>query len=136
MQARRGLLESLVDEERTLLFFEVPHRVRESLEELENNFGNSRRMAVCRELTKLHEEILRGTVQELRAHFSDVEPKGEFTLVVAGAQKGRLWEEVAVRDALRQLLEDGAGPSEAARQVAAESGWNRRDVYKMILEDR
>jgi len=133
---RRRLLESLADEERTLLFFEVPHRLRPTLEDLESSFGNNRQVAICRELTKLHEQILRGTLQEVRTHFLEVEPRGEFTLVIAGAPKGSLWDEDAVREAVFLWLGKGMSPSEAARQVAAESGWKRRDVYKMTLEDK
>jgi 16S rRNA (cytidine1402-2'-O)-methyltransferase len=133
---RRRLLESLQNEERTLLFFEVPHRIRQTLEELENSFGISRPIAICRELTKLHEEILRGTLQDMVTHFSDVEPRGEFTLVVAGAPKDRMWDEGTVREAVLQQLEMGNSPSEVARRVAADSGWKRRDVYKVTLEDK
>jgi 16S rRNA (cytidine1402-2'-O)-methyltransferase len=135
-KARGDVFKSLAKEERTLIFFEVPHRLRKTLEELEDHFGQDRAVAVCRELTKLHEEILRGSLGAIRAHFSDVEPKGEFTLVVAGRKKKELWEEDAVRKSVLQLLEGGISPSEAARQVAADSGWKRRDVYKMTLEDQ
>jgi len=133
---RRRLLESLADEERTLLFFEVPHRLKQTLEDLELSFGKDRLVAICRELTKLHEEILRGTLQEVRTHFSNVEPRGEFTLVIGGAPKGGLWDEGAVHEAVLLWQGKGMGPSEVARRVAAASGWNRRDVYKMIMEDK
>jgi len=133
---RRRLLETLVEEPRTLLFFEVPHRLRKTLEDLELYFGTSRDVAICRELTKLHEEILRGNLQEMRTHYSKVDPRGEFTIVIAGAPKGMRWEENAVREAISLKLGNGMSRSETAREVAAASGWKRQEVYRMTLEDQ
>jgi 16S rRNA (cytidine1402-2'-O)-methyltransferase len=92
-------------------------------------------MAVCRELTKMHEQILRGTVKEMREHFDEEAPRGEFTLVIAGAPAEVAWEEAAVREALAARLRQGRNPSEAAREVAAEAGWPRKEVYRLTLED-
>jgi len=83
---RQRLLSSIVDEPRTIVAFETPHRLREALIDIEEILGN-RRLSVCRELTKIHEEIFRGRVSQAREHF--VEPKGEFTLVIEG--KTRAW---------------------------------------------
>jgi 16S rRNA (cytidine1402-2'-O)-methyltransferase len=83
---RQRLLSSIVDEPRTIVAFETPHRLREALSDIEEILGN-RRLSVCRELTKVHEEIFRGRVSQAREHF--VEPRGEFSLVIEG--KTRAW---------------------------------------------
>ncbi|OGO17742.1 MAG: 16S rRNA (cytidine(1402)-2'-O)-methyltransferase [Chloroflexi bacterium RBG_16_48_8] len=131
---RKKALQSVADEHRTLLFFEVPHRLNQTLEEIEAVLGGERQIACCRELTKMHEEILRGTVMEMREHFKEVEPRGEFTLVIAGALANVRWDEGAVHKAILIRLEEGMSPSEVARQVAIESKWRRQDVYRIILE--
>jgi 16S rRNA (cytidine1402-2'-O)-methyltransferase len=104
--------------------------------DLESVFGAARRAAVCRELTKIHEEVQRGTLAELRSLFQEVEPRGEFTLVVAGAEAGERWSEAQVRAALRERDRLGDPPSRAARQVAERSGWTRSEVYRLKLDER
>ncbi len=131
---RRRLLESIAGEPRTVVAFEVPHRLPATLEALEAAAGPERPMAVCRELTKLHEEILRGSVGEMREHFREHEPRGEFTLVIGGAAEQERWDEEAVRAALDARLAEGLKPSQAAREVAQESGWPRREVYRLAVE--
>jgi 16S rRNA (cytidine1402-2'-O)-methyltransferase len=83
---RQRLLSSIVDEPRTIVTFETPHRLTEALSDIEEILGN-RRLSVCRELTKVHEEIFRGRVSQAKEHFS--EPRGEFTLIIEG--KTRAW---------------------------------------------
>jgi 16S rRNA (cytidine1402-2'-O)-methyltransferase len=123
-------------EPRTLVFFEVPHRLRAALADLVRELGGGRPAAVCRELTKLHEEIRRGTLESLADHFAQEAPRGEITLVVAGATEGGRWGEAQVRAALRQRRASGESPTRASRGVAEESGWPRREVYGLALEDR
>ena len=132
---RRHLLDELVGERRTLLAFEVRHRLREALEDLETILGPERPAAVCRELTKVHEEIVRGSLSNLREHFAVNKPRGEFTLVIKGALTGVRWDESEVRAALRDRMASGLNPSEAAREVADKAGWKRREVYRLTLED-
>ncbi len=134
-QARRRLLAEVARERRTLLLFEAPHRLRKSLADIEAVLG-ARQVAVCRELTKLHEEVWRGGIAEARAFFDEVEPRGEFTLVVSGAaQEQDPWDEIRVREALDELLAQGVKRSAAARRVAAASGWSRSVVYGLGLSD-
>jgi 16S rRNA (cytidine1402-2'-O)-methyltransferase len=133
---RRRMLEGQTNQALTMVFFEVPHRLRASLADLEAAFGAERQAAVCRELTKLHEEIRRGTLSELRRHFEENEPRGEFTLVIAGAAPAERWSEAEVRAALRQRSRQGDSPSRAARHVAASSGWRRSEVYRLTVVDR
>ena len=133
---RRKLFESLKNERRTLVAFESPHRVRAALEDLLATLGD-RRIAACRELTKLHEEVFRGTVSEALEHFA--EPRGEFTIVVEGATVGAqglapLRPEAEIRQQLARLRSAGVKGREAARHVSAETGWPQRDVYRLWTE--
>jgi 16S rRNA (cytidine1402-2'-O)-methyltransferase len=133
---RRRLLEAHAGDGATLVFFEVPHRLRSALIDLEAIFGADRPAAVCRELTKIHEEIRRGPLSELRRYFTENDPRGEFTLVVSGAPPEERWSEAEVRAALRRRRRQGDSASHAARHVAETSGWRRGDVYRLTLEDR
>ena len=133
---RRKLLAEVAGERRTLITFEAPHRLRQSLADFETALGGDRPLAVCRELTKLHEEVWRGTVAGARAYFDQVKPRGEFTLVIGGApeEEREHWGEERVRAALDELLAQGVRRSAAARRVAAASGWGRQEVYRLGLE--
>lgn len=133
---RRSALESLAGEHRTLVLFEVPHRLRRALDDMILIFGPQRPVAVCRELTKMHEEILRGSLQTVRAHFNDVEPRGEFTLVIGGAPQGERWMQDKVQAEAARRMERGNSPSQVAREIALESGWPRREVYQLIMEEK
>lgn len=133
---RRKLLASLTEEERTMVAFEAPHRLHASLQDMLSVFGDRRKAAACRELTKLHEEIIRGSLAELIHHFTSQKPRGEFTIVVAGKSQGDRWEESRVRDLIRSFVARGDKPSEAARHVAAQSGWTRKQVYQLMLEEQ
>lgn len=135
---RRELLEQLVKQPYTLLFYESPHRIKETLKELEAVFGD-RPAAACRELTKKFEEFNRSTLLGLQHHFAAVEPRGEFTLVVQGA--GAMPEadlgstdEVSLPEAVALLMAKGAAKKDALRQVAVDRGISRRDVYQAVLE--
>ena len=128
------LLSGLVTERRTILAFEVPHRLRATLAAMEHAFGPDRPVAVCRELTKLHEEIMRGSLAEVRAHFESAEPRGEITLVIGAGDSALAWDEQAVREAVAQRMSRGLRRSEAAREVAAEAGWPRSKVYRLAEE--
>ena len=133
---RCRLLADVAQERRTLILFETPHRLCKSLTDIETELGD-RPLAICRELTKLHEEIWRGTVAEARDHFDAVRPRGEFTLVLGGApQEHEPWDENRVRVALDGLLAQGMGRSTAARTVAADAGWRRSEVYRLGLGAR
>ncbi|TCL33254.1 16S rRNA (cytidine1402-2'-O)-methyltransferase [Anaerospora hongkongensis] len=135
---RRELLEQLVKQPYTLLFYESPHRIKETLKELETAFGD-RPAAACRELTKKFEEFNRSTLLGLQQHFAAVEPRGEFTLVVQGAGAGPepdlgSKDEVSLPEAVALLMAKGAAKKDALRQVAVDRGISRRDVYQAVLE--
>lgn len=127
---RRRALESLRDERRTLVLYEAPHRLLDTLADILATLGD-RPVAIARELTKVHEEIWRGTVSEARAHFAEHPPRGEFTLVIGGAAEPQTWSKEQVRQALAQRLAEGWSARDATTDVAARSGWPKRDVYRM-----
>jgi 16S rRNA (cytidine1402-2'-O)-methyltransferase len=130
---RRAMLEEIAGLPYTLIFLETPPRLLSALEDLRAVLGD-RQSAVARELTKLYEEIFRGPLSEAHAHFTAHEPRGEFTLVIAGAvQEKKVWDEDRLRAALVAHLKGGETPAQVANQVATQSGWPRREVYKMLL---
>ncbi len=131
---RRRLLSEVSSLPYTLIFLEAPHRLLSALEDLRQIFGD-RPIAVARELTKLHEEIFRGTVSAAQEHFTVQEPRGEFTLVIAGSSSQEAeWTEEQVNRILEARLEQGEAPSQIASQVAEESGWKKREVYRRVME--
>lgn len=130
---RRRLLDQVAREEHTLVAFETPHRLRESLADMEAVLGD-RPLALCREMTKVYEEIWRGTVSEARSCFAEEEPRGEFTVVVGGVpEEEQRWDEEQVRAALEDLLAQGVRRPDAAKRVAELSGWDRSAVYQLSL---
>lgn len=118
----------------TLIFLETPHRLQAALGDLLLELGD-RQITVARELTKMHEEIYRGTITEAAAHFEAKPPKGEITLVVGGApDDASLWQFEQVQAALKEGLARGESPSSLAREISAQSGWKRREVYRIVTE--
>jgi len=132
---RRKLLESVARERRTLVAYESPRRLVETLEDIQSALGE-RPLAVARELTKLHEQVLRGTPAELLRQFRRQGVKGEITLVVGGAtdQKSRLWGKDEVTTAVAERLAAGEGPAAAAKAIAELSGHPRRAVYQLAVK--
>jgi len=130
---RRQRLASVAGERHTLVAFEAPHRLLASLADLQAVLGD-RRIALARELTKVYEEVWRGSISQALAHLEENPPRGEFTLVIEGA-KGELatWDEGQVREALADLLAEGVGRKEAVKAVAELAGWPKREVYKVAL---
>ncbi len=130
---RKRALERLKSERRTLIFYEAPHRVGDTLADMLAVFGN-RALCAARELTKVHEEIWRGSLADALQRFG-TEALGEFVLVVAGAVEADRWDEDRVRAAVQAEIEHGVSAAEAARQVAAMSGWNKRAVYALLNKE-
>jgi 16S rRNA (cytidine1402-2'-O)-methyltransferase len=129
--ARRRALESLIDEPGSIIALEAPHRIPAALEDILVTLGD-RRLAVCRELTKLHEEVFRGTVSEAIRHFT--EPRGEFTLVIEGkGTKDRLQLTETVERQLHRMYLAGATAKEAVATVAGETGLPKKELYQTWL---
>ena len=130
-QSRREHLASLGQEQRTMIFYEAPHKLRATLADLAETFGGERRIALCRELTKLHEEVLRTTLSAAIAHFAQTEPRGEFVLVLEGAAPA-LQQEPCGRDveqALRQALDEGLTGRDAVKRVSEQCRLPKNQVY-------
>jgi 16S rRNA (cytidine1402-2'-O)-methyltransferase len=129
---RRDAIRSIAAFPYTLVLYEAPHRLLETLADLFDVLG-PRPIAIARELTKLHEEIWRGTVDTALTYFGQSEPRGEFVLVIAGAPNlpEQVWTEEQVKEALAMRLAAGEPRSTAARAVADEARWPRRVVYDL-----
>ncbi|MBP2019403.1 16S rRNA (cytidine1402-2'-O)-methyltransferase [Symbiobacterium terraclitae] len=135
---RRQALERLKGEMRTVLLYEAPHRLQETLADLRAALGD-RRAAACRELTKLHEEYVRGTLSALIDHFAAHPPRGEFVLVVEGAEPAAPAERPeasSLARAVSELEAQGVDRKAAMKEVAQRLGVSRRAVYQALLEER
>lgn len=139
--ARARRLAELAGERRTMVFFEAPHRVLATLDAMIEWFGRERRCALARELTKAHEEVLRGTLAVVRERLADQGERGELTLVVAGAPEEPAGESRGAAEAdlvaeVGRLVEAGATTRDAVSEVARASGRPRRAVYQAVLAAR
>lgn len=134
---RRTRLEELKGERRTMIFYEAPHKLCATLDDLAEAFGPGRRISLCRELTKLHEEVRRTTLEEAEAYYRDNPPKGEFVLVVEGAQPA-VPEEITLEEGIRQVAQlrdrEGLSLKDAAKRVAAETGLPKNELYQGSLK--
>jgi 16S rRNA (cytidine1402-2'-O)-methyltransferase len=129
--ARESLLNALAEEPRTLVAYESPNRLLDTLAAIQTTLSE-RPLCVARELTKIYEEFVRGTAREVIAYYTPNPPRGEVVLVIGGAAADEsVWDETRVRAALLALLDNGESLSRAAKTVAAQSGWNRRNVYAL-----
>jgi len=132
--ARRELVARMRREVATLILYEAPDRVAETLADLAASLGADRRAAVARELTKLHEEVIRGSLGELAAELAASPRRGEHTLVVAGADEETAdAAEVDLEAAVRELLAEGLGPKDVAARLVARTGVARRRIYQLAL---
>jgi len=137
-QARRARLEQLRSERATLVFYETPHRIREALLDVREILGD-RRAAIARELTKLHEQFIRGPVSEIIAHFDANEPRGEMTLVIAGNREDNLKpvESISISEQVELLArERGLSRSDAIKQAARSRGLSKREAYQLLLGEK
>ena len=137
-RSRREHLESLKNETRTMIFHEAPHKLRPTLADFCEAFGPERRIALCRELTKLHEEVRRCTLGEAAEYYRDHDPRGEYVLVVAGAERSKaavLTPEEGAAQVLA-LVDAGQRLKDAAREVAEHTGLSKNDLYAAALEAR
>jgi 16S rRNA (cytidine1402-2'-O)-methyltransferase len=128
---QRAILEEVADVRATLIFYESPRRVAETVQRMGEVWGN-RPIALCREMTKLYEEVWRGDLEGASEHLAEHPPRGEYTLVVGGArEEEQVWDVERVRGALVEAMAGGLSHSQAAREVAARSGWPRSEVYDL-----
>ncbi len=133
-QARRQRLSELQTQTRTMVLYEAPHRLTQTLEDLAIALGTDRAIVLARELTKLHEEFWRGTLAQAIAHSATHPPRGEFTLVIAGATPtARQWSEAELLVELQTLINQGLSHSEASRHLANQTQLSRRNLYQLAL---
>ena len=125
---QRATLAEVAGLRATLLIYESPRRVQATLANALAVLGN-RPVALCRELTKLYEEVWRGDLESALAHLEKIPPRGEYTLVIGGVLEESRWDEARVRAALAETLAQGHSRSQAAREIAKQSGWHRREIY-------
>lgn len=129
--ARRHLLESIAEESNTIVALETPHRLAAALDDILVVLGD-RKTAVCRELTKMHEEVFRGTIEQAIRHFT--EPRGEFTLVIEGKDEGdKLQLNTEIKKRLKDMCRDGVTAKDAVAIVADETSLSKRELYRAWL---
>lgn len=133
-KSRREHLESLKDEHRTMIFYEAPHKLMRTLEDMRDCFGADRKISLCREITKLHEETVRTTLGEAVAYFTEKPPKGEFVLVIEGAPEAEPC--LSLEDALglvEHYRSEGLSRKAACKRAAEESGIKANTLYDASL---
>lgn len=136
-KSRRDHLEAVKDDTHTLIFYEAPHKLLATLTDMRNAFGADRKIALARELTKIHEEVRRTTLGEAVEYYTENNPKGEFVLVIEGAEPPAPPEmtlEEAV-DMARQLVEEGMRPTDAAKQVSAQTPFRKSEIYTALINE-
>lgn len=134
VKERQARLELLRSETRTVVFYEAPHRISKTLNDLAMVIGGAREIVLARELTKIHEEFWRGTIEGAIALYAQRQPKGEYTLVLKGAAEANLIMSVPeLKLELQQLLDQGVTRSQASRQLAKLTTLSRREIYQLDL---
>lgn len=137
---RKLVVEDLIDRRETIIFYEAPHRLLDTLEFLLESFGN-RQISICRELTKMHEEILRLALSEAAAYYKENEPRGEYVLVLQGKseeeiekEKKEEWENLSIEEHILKYINMGYSKKESIKMVAKERNLSKSEVYKHSLE--
>lgn len=134
-QSRREHLSEVAAEKRTMIFYEAPHKLSATLRDMLEAFGD-RRIAIVREITKIHEEVIRTTLQEATEAYPDNNLKGEIVLIIEGAKEGRK-EELTLEDAVnlaKEFVDKGMSKSDAAKTAAKQSGLKKNDIYKLLQD--
>ena len=133
---RKALLKELKSQPRTVIFYESPHRIKDTLAEMAEIIGDERKVALCRELTKIHEEIDAKTISEHIAAFTENDPRGEYVMVMEGAdpaetarEESLKWAEISVKDHVDGLISAGLDRKAAIKQAAEERGVSRNEIY-------
>ena len=134
-KSRREHLEGLKAERRTMIFYEAPHKLMRTLEDMKNAFGEDRKISLCRELTKLHEQTLRTTLGGALEYFTQTPPKGEFVLVIDGApEKENALDIAEVLELVERYRAEGLGHKAACKKAAADTGFSVNELYSSSLK--
>ncbi len=139
---RKEILRDLREELRTIVIYEAPHRLLQTLEELRDTLGGGRRIAVCRELTKKHETVLRTTLEEAVLHYRQETPRGECVLVIRGRsreerrqEQEEAWKALPLEEHMARYTDQGMDRKEAMKQVARDRGCSKREIYQQLLKE-
>ena len=135
---RKERLEKLSNEDRTMIFHEAPHKLRDTLDDFEKYFGSDRKISLCRELTKLNEEVMRVTVGEAVAYYKENDPRGEYVLVVEGATlttDSSALSDISIEEQVLIYMKGGMSKMDAVKKTAKERGIPKNDVYKLFNND-
>lgn len=139
---RAIVLNELKNETRTIILYEAPHRLVRTLEELIQTIDKTRRVSICRELTKKHETVFRTTLADARNYYQSHAPKGECVIIIEGKgrqqireEEVRRWEEMEIEDHMRHYEEQGISRKEAMKLVAKDRGVSKREIYQYLLEN-
>lgn len=137
---RKAVLDELSEETRTFVLYEAPHRLKKTMNELQKNLGGDKRIAICRELTKKFETVIKMTLDEACEYYEQNEPKGEYVLVLEGASRERKqlqeqeqWKELTVEEHMKYYQDQGLDKKEAMKCVAKDRGVSKRDIYAQLL---
>ena len=137
---RREHLDSLKNEKRTMIFHEAPHKLRNTLSDLAEAFGGSRRIALCRELTKLNEQVERTTLAGAMEIYTAKEPRGEYVLVIEGAsesaESSAFWQEMSIQEHVRHYVDTGMSEKDAIKAAAKDRGVHKNEVYSVVVEQK
>ena len=131
-------LASVAKSTHTLIFYEAPHKLQSTLEDMLRFFGD-RKISLCRELTKMHEEVIRTTLSQAVQMYKQVKPKGEFVLVIEGANESELSKAETIEDALAQvrvLVDKGMRGADACKEIAKATGFSKGELYTKLLEEK
>ncbi|MBO5682504.1 MAG: 16S rRNA (cytidine(1402)-2'-O)-methyltransferase [Clostridia bacterium] len=136
---RKKRLETLAKEERTMIFHEAPHKLRDTLTDMAECFGENRKIALCRELTKLNEEVMRVTLGGAVAYYKEHDPRGEYVLVLEGAPEGSAeaseLSDMSPREQVELYMAGGMSKMDAIKKCAKERGVPKNDIYKLFAND-
>ena len=132
---RREHLENVKDDTHTLIFYEAPHKLKATLEDMKKFFGGERKIALARELTNIHEEIIRTTIDGAIEFYSEASPRGEYVLVVEGAHvtgnetEASFWQDMSIKEHVEKYIADGMTQKDAIKAAASDRGASKRDIY-------
>ena len=140
-QDKRSFIEDIKDRTETIIIYESPYRILDTIDTLKEGLGN-RKVAICRELTKLHEEIFRGTLEEAKIHFEENAPKGEFVCVISGKTDKEIeeentskWISMSIEEHIIHYIDnEGMKKKDAIKQVAKDRGVAKSEIYKFSLD--
>ena len=131
---RQEHLESVKNDTHTLIFYEAPHKLLTTLKDMKETFGGERKIALARELTKLHEEIIRTDIDGAIAHYEEKSPRGEYVLIIEGASETQaaeecFWEDMTVIEHVNKYIDEGMAQKDAIKQTAVDRGVPKREIY-------